>query len=82
MTTEITIPIRCSTVKKVKDSIPTLIFWVVVAASVLLFSFIIRAAILQKTGIWETILGVIIFSAVSLLFLWMTCPYKFKCIQE
>jgi hypothetical protein len=82
MKKEIIIPIKCSTVKKVKGIIPHLIFWVIVVGCITLFGLLIYAATLPGSNVFEIIIGGIVFAAVCILFLWLSCPYDFKCIQE
>lgn len=82
MTTEITIPIKCSTVKstvkKVKSSVPVIAFWIVGAVSIILFILFL----MQQNTFMQLVVGILIHASISFLLLWMLCPYKFKCIQD
>jgi hypothetical protein len=82
MTKTVTIPIKCSTIKKVKDSLPIILFWIVVAGCIIGMGLLIRAATRSGANLYEIILGSLVFAAVGFLFLWMSNPYEFKCIQE
>jgi membrane protein YdbS with pleckstrin-like domain len=78
MTKTVTVPIKCSTVKKVKDSLPIILFWIILVASIISFGLLITT---QNT-IPQLLGGLLVLASVSLLLLWIFCPYEFKCIQE
>jgi phosphate/sulfate permease len=89
MTKTVTVPIKCSTVKKVKDSIPFIFFWIVVVASIIGSGWIVYKATLP--GVMLSLSDADIFAligigmclaTISFLLLYVSCPYEFKCIQE
>jgi hypothetical protein len=82
MTTVVTLPIKCSTVKRISDLIPVIAFWVMVFVTVGLMGLLVYAAALTDYPIEKVILTGGILPPICFVILWLTSPYKFECIKE
>jgi hypothetical protein len=87
--TVVTVPIKCSTVKKVQDIIPIIGFWIGSILITLIFVALGYALLQVANGNITNPSDVgcifvlsIMFLPISFIAIYVTCPYEFKCIQE
>jgi hypothetical protein len=77
----VTVPIKCSTVKKIGTVSYHLLFWFIVCASIFLAGVLIYAAPLPGTSAIQV--AVILMSIGALVILsYLFCPYEFQCMSE
>jgi hypothetical protein len=82
MTTVVTLPIKCSTVKRANELVPVVAFWIIMVISIVTIGLLGYAGTLTNYPIEKVMFVSIVELPMLVLLLFLTCPYKFECIKE